>query len=475
MIPRIVHTPIAPLALPTHPAQPRRVAPEVLASVLPGPGRDRLAQGEVLVVTTGQQPGLFTGPLYTVHKALSALALARRLEAERGVAVVPVFWVAGDDHDFAEANHAAFLDASGEVATIVLRERPPDAPLVPLAREPCGPEIRGSLEQLWAGTPDTEFKSSVRDWLERSYRPEATLADAFADALNALLGSRGLAVLRAHDHGVKQAAAPWILKGLPLTLADGYAPAFLDASQGRDRAQADANAFVTRRSGERFTRAELERIAAEAPERLSPNVLLRPVIEAALLPTVAYAGGPAELKYLPEAGPLYRALGVAPQAPVPRWSGVIVEARVEKLMERYGLDLAAFDGKPGELEARLVRHELPPETVTTLATLRQSLEEHYARLRESAVKLDPTLERTVESARNAALAGTQAVEKKLVASLKRLEGETLVRQIARARAAVYPRGQPQERVLTLASFLIRYGPGLVDALAQEVARWAGAS
>src|SRR5213078_2374491 len=90
-------------------ATPRRVAPEVVASTLPGPGRDRLAGDAVLAVTTGQQPGLFTGPLYTIYKALSAIALARRLERERGVPVVPVFWVAGDDHDFAEANHASFL------------------------------------------------------------------------------------------------------------------------------------------------------------------------------------------------------------------------------------------------------------------------------------------------------------------------------------------------------------------------------
>src|SRR2546422_11733143 len=106
---------------------------------------------------------------------------------------------------------------------------------------------------------------------------------------------------------------------------------------------------------------------------------------------------------------------------------------------------------------------------TTLFRSRSGIEEQYGRLLESVVKIDPTLGRTVESARNAALAGAQTIEKKLVASLKRLEGETLVRQIARARAAVYPTGQPQERVLTLPSFLIRYGPGLVDALEQEVA------
>ncbi len=475
MIPKIVTTPIAPLAVPEPRVAARRVAPDVVAAALPGAARDRLAAGEVLVVTTGQQPGLFTGPLYSVYKALSAIALARRLEGERRVPVVPVFWVAGDDHDFAEANHTWFLNAAGELVQIVLRERAADAPLVPVAREPCGPEIAAALAQLRDGTPDTEFKAAVIEWLERWYRAEATLADAFAGALDALLGPRGLVVLRAYATSAKRAAAPWVLKGLDHTLPDGYTPVLLEARQGRDRLQRDGDAFVTRRSGERFGRAELERLAVEAPDRLSPNVLLRPVVEAALLPTVAYAAGPAELQYLQDAVRLYGALGVTRQPPVPRWSGVIVEGRVEKLMERHGIDLAAFDGKPGELEARLVRHDLPPEAVATLAALRNGIEQQYGRLLESVVKIDPTLERTVESARNAALAGAQTIEKKLVASLKRLEGETLVRQIARARAAVYPAGQPQERVLTIASFLIRYGPDLVDALEQEVARWAGAS
>jgi uncharacterized protein YllA (UPF0747 family) len=475
VIPRIVATPIAPLTLPEVRLAPRRVAPDVIAAVPPGSARDRLAAGEVLVVTTGQQPGLFTGPLYTIYKALSAVAVARRLERDRRVPVVPVFWVAGDDHDFAEANHAWILNAAGELARVVLRERPQEAPLLPLAREPCGPEIVAALAQLREGLPDSEFKAAVVDGLGQCYRPEASLADAFAAALHALLGPRGLVVLRVHDRSAKRAAAPWVLKGLDVTLSDGYSPVFVEARQGRDRLQRDGDAFVTRRSGERFTRADLERIATDDPERLSPNVLLRPAVEAALLPTVAYAAGPAELKYLPDAEPLYAALGVPRQAPVPRWSGVLVEARVDKLMERHRLDVTAFDGKPGELESRLVRQDLPPEAVATLAALRSGIEQHYGRLVAAATQIDPTLERTVESARNAALAGTQAIEKKLVASLKRLEGETLMRQIARARAAVYPEGQPQERVLTLVSFLVRYGPDLVDALEQEVARWAGAS
>ena len=289
MIPQIVATPIAPLALPETRLAPRRVDADVIAAALPGPGRDQLAAGEVLVVTTGQQPGLLTGPLYTVYKALSAMALARRLARERRTPVVPVFWVAGDDHDFAEANHTYFLDKNGELAPLVLRERLAEAALLPLAREPCGPEIAAVLRQLEEGTSETEFKPAVLEWLGRWYRPEATLADAFAQALDALLGARGLVVLRVYDPRAKRAAAPWVLKGLDVTLPDGYTPVFVEASQGRDRLQRDGDGFVTRRSGERFSRADLARLARDAPERLSPNVLLRPAVEAALLPTLVDA------------------------------------------------------------------------------------------------------------------------------------------------------------------------------------------
>jgi len=471
MISRILSTPL-PMAAGKLPAgKPRRVHPDVLASVLPGPGRERLAAGEVLAITTGQQPGLFTGPLYTVYKALSAVALAQRVERERGVPVVPVFWVAGDDHDFSEANHAVVLGRDGELVTIVLRERPHEAPQLPLFRELLGPEVRTALDALEAALPDSECKADVRQWLEACYRPDTNLADAGAEALQQLLGGRGLAVFRAHDRNAKRAATPWILKALNERLPDGLTPVMVEGRLGRDRLLEDNGAFVTRRSSERFTRAQLEGIAAETPERLSPNVLLRPVIEAALFPTLAYVGGPGEMEYLPEAGPLFSSLGVAPQTHVPRWSGVIIEARVDKILNKHGLTPADFAGQPGTLETRIAKAELPPDLAESLKALRDEVESRFARISGEVQQLDPTLERTVQSARNAALAGTNEIEKKLVASLKRTQG-TLVSQLARARAALMPDGKPQERVLTSASFLARYGETLLEQIDAEVARWA---
>lgn len=473
MIPKVVSTPIAaPWAVPRR-GIPRRVSPDVLAAILPGPGRDRLAAGEALVVTTGQQPGLFTGPLYSVYKALSAIALAARLERERGVPVVPVFWVAGDDHDFAEANHATVLDAAGNPAKIVLRVRASEEPQRPMFREPCGPEIGTALDTLRAAMPETEFKGAMLAWLSAAYRPDVSLADAFADALHALLGPRGLAVFRAHDIAAKRASAPLLVRALGLTLPDGLSPVLVEGALGRDRLRLESGGAVARRSGERFGTAEVERLAATDPQRLSPNVLLRPAVEAALFPTVAYAAGPGELAYLPDAASCYAALGVEAQTPVPRWSGVLLEPRVEKILERYRLDLASFDTPVGVIEGRLVRDALPEDTVRLLAEMRERITRDYDRLAQAAAATDPTLERTVQSARNAALGGTHEIEKKLVASAKRSQ-EALTGQITRARAALRPDGEAQERVLTMASFLIRYGPDLIDAVAEEVARWTEA-
>ena len=473
MIARILSTPIAAAAEPIPAGKPRRIAADVLAAVLPGPGRDRFARGDVLAVTTGQQPGLFTGPLYTIHKALSAIALARRLESERGLPVVPVFWVAGDDHDFAEANHAAVLGKGGEVVNIVLRERAHEAPQLPLFREQLGGDVEAALAAFDAALPDSECKPEVRQWLATCYRADTNLADAGADALHRLLGARGegLAVFRAHDRAAKRAAAPWLLRALDETLADGLTPVLVEGRLGRDRLRPEGGDFVTRRSNERFSRAQLEQIAAETPERLSPNVLLRPVIEAALFPTLAYVGGPGEMDYLQDSAPLFSKLGVAPQARVPRWSGLVIEARVDKVLSKHGLTPAEFTGPPGALEARFVQADLPPDLAATLRELRKDVEARYQRISGEVQQLDPTLERTVQSARNAALAGTNEIEKKLVASLKRSQG-TLLGQLARVRAALAPGGKPQERVLTVASFLARYGGALLDDIDAEVARWA---
>jgi bacillithiol synthase len=459
---------------------------------------ERLAEPGALAVTSGQQPGLFTGPLYTVHKALSTAAFARVLERQWGRPVVPIFWLAGDDHDFAEASHVAWLAADGTLATASLPPRPPDAPLTPMYRQPLGDGVAAAHEALGASLPPSEFRDETLAWLARHYRPEATVAAAFAGAMAELLAPSGIVCFDSSHPAAKAAAAPLILRALVhagaidadlerryealgetartsgVMVGDGAALAMLEGKQGRDRLVASDGAFITRRGRERFTLDQLATVAEREPTRLSPNVLLRPVVESALLPTVSYLGGPAELRYLAFTPPVYERLGVERQRPLPRWSGVLVEPRVDRVLEKFGIELADLLEPSGALEARLVRSQLPGDAVEALHRVRSAVEEGYAALERSAGEVDPTLIRPIQGARHQALAGTQDVEKKLVQHLKRRQ-ETEFGQIARARTAVLPGGKPQERVLTVAPFLARYGPALVDDLREAIEAWyAGA-
>jgi uncharacterized protein YllA (UPF0747 family) len=189
---------------------------------------------------------------------------------------------------------------------------------------------------------------------------------------------------------------------------------------------------------------------------------------------VAYVAGPGELRYLALTPPVYQQLGVPRQAPVPRWSGVIVEPRVDRVMAKFGIELDELLAHDGGLERRLAQDRLPPDAVAALATLRHELESGYARIAAAAADVDPTLVRSVEGTRNRALAGVRDVEKRLIRHLKRRQ-TTELRQLHEARTAVRPDSRPQERVLTIAPFLARHGPPLVPALLAEADTWyAGA-
>jgi bacillithiol biosynthesis cysteine-adding enzyme BshC len=501
MIPRIVATPL-PASLrearELHPSRPGGASPAVLEAFIHAPGAEaaltRLRGPDTLVVSTGQQPGLFTGPLYTLHKALSAAALAAVLERRWQRPVVPVFWLAGDDHDFAEASHASWLSADGSVKTTELRKRQADAPLTPMYREPLGPEVETALAALEADLPPSEFRDATLDWLRRHYRPEHTVAGAFGQALAELLAPLGIVCFDSTHPAAKRAAAPHLLRALDLApeldrrlasraeqmaaegldagvaVGEGATLVMLESSTGRDRLVIAERGFTTRRGGERFELADLTRIAEEGPARLSPNVLLRPVVESALLPTVAYVAGPAELRYLRLAGALYEPLAVPAQLPVPRWSGVLVEARVDRVLEKFGATLEELLTPGAQLEARIIRSQLPDEATAALTELRDAIESAYAVLARSAATIDPTIEKPVLNARTQALAGTQDVEKRLVHHLKKRQ-ETELSQITRARSAVLPGGKPQERVLTPAPFIARYGPSLLTELLTEIETW----
>ncbi len=487
----IVDTPLA--GCPAIP-EPRTGAwnPALEAALLPGASaaRAKLAAG-ALVVTTGQQPGLFTGPLYTIYKALSARSLAAALERRWQRPVVPVFWVAGDDHDFAEGSTAAWFGLDGSLVRATLDPRHPDAPLRPLAREPVPASALEWLDQLEQSLPASPSRDEVLGWLRRHYRTDLSLGRAFGMALAELLDPFGVVCLDASAPEVKRAATPLLLEavrrageldqllvrraeqlsagGHPVSVkvGDGAALVFVEGAGGRDRLRIDGDAVVTRRSGERYTEADLTVLAQADPERLSPNVLLRPVMESVLLPTVAYVGGPGELRYLRLAEALYPALGAHRQIPVPRWSGVLIEPRVNRTAEKFGLTVAELVAGDDSLEQRVLKGLSPEDFDPAFATVREAIASGFERIAAVARQIDVTLEKPVQSGQNSALGQVADLEKRLLQGQKRRQGE-LVSQLDRARTAVRPGGEPQERVLGFPAFAGRYGPALLDKLAAHI-------
>lgn len=467
-------------------------------AVLEGPGQEalraRLAERDALVVTTGQQPALFTGPLYAVHKALSAAALARVLAARWNRPVVALFWVAGDDHDFAEANHAAWLRQDGSLHVETLPDRPAEAALRPMSQEPLGPAIDAALSALTADLAALEGHSEVLQWLRTHFRPGATMAGASGAALAELLAPLGVLCLDGAHPMLKVKAAPLIRRALEdatgleaalvrrssalvaagrepgVVVGDGATLVMLEGGQGRDRLVRDGAGFATRHGGERYSSAALLTLLAQEPSRFSGNVLLRPVLERFVLPTVAYVAGPGELRYLALAEAAYAHLGVTPQLPVPRWSGLLVEPRVDRVLAKFGAPLEELLAPGARLESRVAREHLPPRAIETLGALRTSIDLHYGELETVATDVDPTLLRPIQGLKGRALQGVEKAEKKLVQHLKRRH-ETETTQIARARTAVLPGGRPQERMLTVAPFLARYGSGILPALLDVMIAW----
>ena len=494
---RIVPTPLAAAVEAPAPRE-GHFDPSLAEAIIASPAREaalaRLAEPGAFVITTGQQPGLFTGPLYTIYKALSTAALARVLERQWGRPVVPVFWVAGDDHDFAEASQVSWISGEGGLVTAALPPRPPEAPLTPMYRQPLGPEVEIILESLAADLGASEFRDATLDWLRRHYPPQATVAGSFGAALAELLAPVGVAVLDSTHSTVKRAAARHLVRALGLAreldrdlghraeelrlsgfdpgvpVGDGATLVMLEGSQGRDRLVIDNGGFMTRRGRERFDLGALQSIAATEPQRLSPNVLLRPVVESALLPTVAYLAGPGELRYLALTPPVYERMRVPRQPALPRWSGILVEPKVERVLQKFGIELEDLLAPAGALEAKLVRSQLPEDAVRAIDQLRVGLETGYESLGRSATEIDPTLARPVQGAKNQGLAGVNDIERKLLQHLKRRQ-EIELGQLTKARVMVQPDNKLQERVLTVAPFLARYGPSLVLELSEAIEGW----
>lgn len=446
---------------------------------------ETLREPRAVVVITGQQTGLFGGPLFTLYKALTTVRLADRLQAELQRPVVPMFWMASEDHDVAEADHVMLPDRTGAVVTLRHTAWGTPPGFMP-ANLRLGPGIDETLQRAWELLPSTDFAPEVRQAVASAFIPERTLAEAFAHWMMHLLGEYGLVLVDAADPRLKTLAAPIFqqeveeapqssrhILGVSESLRRLGYQAQIEArpdgvncfllQDGRRGLTREGDGFRLRDGGKSIPAADLRRLAQDQPALFSPNVALRPVTQDFLFPTLAYVAGPGELAYFAQLRPVYEAFKVLMPLVVPRAFLTLVEPRVAQLLERFHLTLADLTLEPEQLTTRVLRAQLPPDFEATLGRARRSVDEIFGGVGEAIAAVDPTLKATVGQTAGHIKGHLDQLERKAVQALKRREAETR-QQVQRLREALMPGGRPQERVFPVLPYLAKYGPGLIQTI-----------
>ena len=444
----------------------------------PTPALDRLAQPGTVAVVTGQQVGLFSGPSYTIYKALHAVRLAGWL-TENNIPAVPIFWLATEDHDFAEVSHAWVFGPGHKPVELKLGARSNSQPVggLPLIDPPVA-ELRRALADL-------PYADEIASLAADAYHPDHTLGDAFAHLLRNLLARFDMPIVDPMLPAFRQLAAPTLRAAVEhaadlservlernralqsagyhaqVHMEDHTSLVFLLENGKRQTLRRNGDGFSI--NGRRFTAAEL----AGRAEDLSPNAILRPVVQDSMLPTVAYIGGPAETAYLAQSAVIYDVLLDRMPVAVPRTGFTIFDSRSAKLMERYRLSLPDFFHGEEAFRETVASRLVPQNLAHTVTVTTGAVDQAIARLRSELERFDPTLVKALGNS-----------ERKIRHQISRLSGkvgrESLRRDAQANRDAaslyglVYPERHLQERLYSILPFLAQHGPGLVNEIYEAI-------
>ena len=438
------------------------------------------------MVTTGQQPGLYGGPLYSIYKGLTAVRLAEALQERLGKPVIPVFWVASDDHDWDEANHTYLIGTDNELRRYAL---PPHAGEVrpSLHRIALGPEADALLDDFVGALPPSDFAAEFVALLREGFHAGSTMPEGFHGLLQHLLGRFGLFFTDATHPGVKAASRELVLEelqraeefegilaGTATALGDaGYdlqvpimaegVNLFLEGPAGRERLYRDPAGFRLRTSAEVRTESDVHGAFNADPASVSPNVLLRPVLESGVFPTLAYVGGPGEMAYFAQLGAYFEAHGIEMPVVWPRFAVTAIETKIAKVLEKFDVEPQTLQRPFHEVASDFARDEVPEDVKTAIGQLRGAIGSAVSDLQKAVTGVDPTLKGPVQTLRSQAFAALGEVEKKVTQAVKR-ESEIALAQIEKAQIHLMPNGKPAERVQSPLYYLARYGGAFLDDL-----------
>jgi len=438
-------------------------------------------------VVTGQQVGLFTGPLYTIYKALTAVQLSRWLSDQfPAYRFIPMFWLESEDHDFLEINNAGVITKENEFARVQYAqpdEEDDSRNLTPISRLAIDERIESTLHALREHLQESDFTDEMFRTLRSMYTPGNGLQTSFARLFNDLYPESGLVFVDPSDPTLKQLLAPVILQELetyPTTgeevikrsaeLEERYhaqikpraVNLFLLHRGNRYPVEPNEYGFFLRGTRQRFTNEEMLDIANNEPERFSPNVLLRPIMQDFLLPTAAYVAGPSEVSYFAQLQPAYDHFQVPMPVIFPRSSLTILERKVDKVFRKFELPYAAMFADDEEA-FRMITADDSTDNALDFDEFRQLMEEWSERFLKEAVRENANLEGPADTTVRNMRKALSVFEEKLFQH-RRQKHDVLTRQIEKMHVYLAPEGKPQERQVNVTTFLNRYGRDILPRL-----------
>lgn len=451
-----------------------------------------LRDPKTVAVVTGQQAGLFGGPLFTLLKALSAVRRAEQVRMQHRVQTVAIFWIDAEDHDWDEVKSSGLLDADLAFREVTLGDLPGSGEKA-VASVRLDDSIASVIEKLAAVLPPTEFTPELTSALRRAYEPGTGMADAFARWLESLLGPRGLVVFNAADPASKPLLADLFAMeieqrntsrlaataGRALEALGYHAQAtpgdsslaLFHLNDGRQPIRMDTDGALIVDAA-RLSQADLLAQVRRCPELFSPSVLLRPLAQDTLFPTVCYVAGPSELAYLGQLRGVYDAFGVPMPLIQPRASATIVDGNGMRFLLRHELPLERLRAQDESALNDLLGERLPPAVDGALERTERLVDTELRGLAGAVTGVDPTLEGAVRSTLTRMQDDLKKLQSKIIQAAKRKD-ETLRRQFKHAQAQAFPAGQPQERQVASVYFLNRFGPTLIERLSELLPGEAG--
>jgi len=455
----------------------------------------KLRKSETFAIVTGQQVGLFGGPLYTIYKIITALQLCESLRTQHaGCEFIPVFWLETEDHDFDEANHAWLIDGSGALLRAGY-EIHTDEDEKARTQGPTGAvvfdeQIVSIVDSIEKNLPATEFHETVITAIRGAYSSGTTFSKAFAKLIQILFPEAGIVCLDPMDRMLKEMLTPIFRRELE------YAPRTCEAvvqqsvmleqkyhAQVKPRVinlfyfwkggrfpiefRKELDSYWLKGTRQYFTKDELFRSLKEHPDYFTPNVVLRPICQDLLLPTAMYVAGPGEIAYFAQFKPVYNIFGVPMPIIYPRASVTILEERFEKTMEKFSLTLNEIfsDVQKAREKSAQTGQNIPLEE--TFGAAHSLITEAFESARPAIEAYDMTLLHTLETAKQKAQQAMDVLGDKITAAAVRAN-TTAATQMDKLIANIAPNEKPQERSLNILYYLNKYGMDFCETLKQQI-------